>query len=344
MNNYDVIVVGAGPAGCAAAITCAQHGLKVAIVERLSFARHRPGETLHPGFEPLFERLGVLENILDGGFIRPSGSWVKWQHERRFVPFGNDAKGAWRGFQIPRAVLDALLLDRAIAAGAHLLQVGAAKKICLQNNRIIGIQTHAGPLFCKQLIDASGAHGWLARQLGLVARRRSPRLTALYGYKQGVVDESALGMFADELGWYWTAHIGPSLYHWTRLYFEHDQVAHVSAVPAALRPLACAGKTRGADVTWRIHDQAAGEGYFITGDAAAIVDPGASHGVLKALMSGMMAAQCVIDGYTHRGNQHAISQQYRQWIRDWFDADVQKMAEFYQAHPYPPHWLDNLET
>ncbi|MFL1547541.1 NAD(P)/FAD-dependent oxidoreductase [Pseudomonas sp. D47] len=339
MNTYDVIILGAGPAGCSAAISCAQQGLKVALVERLLFPRHRPGETLHPGIEPLLQQLGVAEKVGGDTFIRPEGAWVKWDKDRRFVPFGEDANGPWRGFQIPRATLDELLLDRAIALGVHALQPCQAKQLLVENDRVVGIRTQTEQLFCRHLINASGAHGWLARQLGLATRRYSPALTALYGYKRGTVDERALGIFADRSGWYWTAHIGQGLYHWTRLHFAQDKAPKASAVPGCFEQLVCEGAIQGADVTWRICEQAAGNGYFIIGDAAAVLDPGASHGVLKALMSGMMAARCIVDEHATPAHRQAISLQYCQWLRDWFERDVQKMREFYAAHPFPPRWL-----
>lgn len=343
-GRYDVIIIGAGPAGCSAAICCAQQGLKVALIERLSFPRHRPGETLHPGLEPLLQQLGVAEKIRGDAFVRPAGTWVRWDTERHFVPFGQDQNGPWRGFQIPRAMLDGLLLDRAAASGVHVLQPCQAKTVLQIKDRVVGLQTQAGQLFCRHLIDASGAHGWLARQLRLTSRRCSPPLTAVYGYKRGTVQENTLGIFADPSGWYWTAHIGQQLYHWTRLRFMQDKSPKMAAVPACFEHLPCEGTIRGADVTWSICDQAAGKGYFIIGDAASRLDPGASHGVLKALMSGMMAAQCIADESLNPTHRQAISLQYCQWLRDWFERDVQKMRDFYAAHPFPPCWLESMSA
>lgn len=338
-GHYDVIVTGAGPAGCAAAISCARQGLRVAIVERLPFPRNRPGETLHPGIEPMLQQLGIAEKVRGDEFIRPTGTWVTWDKERHFVAFGADRDGPWRGFQIPRATLDGLLLERAVAVGVDVLQPCQTKAVLLEAGRVTGIRTQTEQLFCTHLVDASGAHGWLARQLGLGSRLYSPALTALYGYKRGTVDERALGIFADETGWYWTAHIGQRLYHWTRLRFAQDKLPRALAVPACLEHLTDEGAIHGADVTWRLCNQAAGNGYFITGDAASVLDPGASHGVLKALMSGIMAAQCIADGRACPAHAAAISVQYCQWLRDGFERDVQKMRELYAAHPFPPDWL-----
>src|ERR1700755_3407527 len=95
----DVLVLGGGPAGCAAAIHCAQRGLKVALLEAKAFPRHRPGETLHPGVEPVLRPLGVLKRVLVANFPRHEGNWISWgEHAVRFESFGRDADGPWRGF------------------------------------------------------------------------------------------------------------------------------------------------------------------------------------------------------------------------------------------------------
>src|SRR5215217_594365 len=105
-SKIDVVVVGCGPAGTASALWCAHHGLRVVLLEREVFPRHRPGETLPPGVEPIFAQLGVAEAIAAAGFTRHPGTWVTWSGPRRFDPFGRDSRGSWYGFQAPREQLD----------------------------------------------------------------------------------------------------------------------------------------------------------------------------------------------------------------------------------------------
>ena len=71
----------------------------------------------------------------------------------------------------------------------------------------------------------------------------------------------------------------------------------------------------------------AGSGYFLCGDAAAVMDPAASHGVLNALMSGMLA------GYLAAAicRQPAREAQAR--------ADTDAMRELYADFRHPPQWL-----
>ena len=65
---WDVIVVGAGPAGCAAATLLAHQGLRVVIVDRAAAPPPKVcGEYLSPGCLPLLERMGVLQSLYEVG-------------------------------------------------------------------------------------------------------------------------------------------------------------------------------------------------------------------------------------------------------------------------------------
>src|SRR5258706_2815760 len=66
----DAIVIGAGPAGCAAAAFLAEHGHRVLILEREKFPRYHIGESLLPfTYEPL-ERLGLIGQIRKSAFVQ----------------------------------------------------------------------------------------------------------------------------------------------------------------------------------------------------------------------------------------------------------------------------------
>ncbi len=342
MNHFDVLVVGGGPAGSAAAISCAQRGLRVAQLEGQGFPRFRPGESLHPGIEPLLQQLGVADQVCSQGTIRFPGQWVQWDGPPRFSGFGEDLAGPWLGFQIARARLDAELLQRAEMLGVRVLQPCRARRLLTHDRRVIGLESDSGPLFAPYLIDASGATGWLSRQFSLKVRRHSPQLIARYGYLKGCIDpyEQTPHLRADPDGWTWVARVEDQLLHWTRLCFDKSSPKSRS-VPEHLQRLPFAGSIRGADVSWRISAALAGAGFFTVGDAASVLDPAASHGVLKALMTGMQAAQAVFDCLQQPDVQYEAQAQYSRWVRDWFERDLMQMHRFYGAHPCPPDWLEH---
>ena len=86
----DVLILGAGPAGCAAAIRARHAGLQVTLIERLAQPKVAPGETLHPGIEPILVQLGVWNQILAEHFHRHRGIWVEWDGPHRFQPYSCD--------------------------------------------------------------------------------------------------------------------------------------------------------------------------------------------------------------------------------------------------------------
>lgn len=324
----DVLVVGGGPAGSAAAIAAASQELRVVLCEREAFPRERVGEALHPGVEGLLRQLGVADELSAVTGARFEGVEIDWAGERRFEAFGADADGPWRGFQVDRAAFDAMLLDRARALGVDVRQPCAVLEPRLDGDRVVGAATSAGDVACRLLIDASGPARWLQRRLDLPSIERSPLLVVRYGYVCGDCPdrEAAPALRGDETGWTWIARVGPGRFQWVRL----DLAGRARARdwrPDALAGLRPEGPSRGAEMGWRLN-QAAGPGWMIAGDAAAMLDPTSSHGVLKALMSGFMAGQtakAMLDG----GDEAAGTTAYRNWVEGWFNTDVAALRAMY---------------
>ena len=89
-------------------------------------------------------------------------------------------------------------------------------------------------------------------------------------------------------------------------------------------------------MTWRIVSQPAGPGYVCVGDAAAVLDPASSHGVLKGLMSGMMAVHVIAQAESGTASMTAATEAYSAWLREWFQADARALRRMYQDLPHPP--------
>src|SRR5579872_1851020 len=159
----DVIIVGGGPAGSAAAIRCAQFGLNAALLEREVFPRDRPGESLHPGFETLLDQLGALDAVLSADFLRFDGNWVHCRGETTFEAFQPTDTGAIRGLQAFRREFDAILLDQARELGVEIVQPGKALKPLVEGSRVTGVETGNGEMKAAFVIDAAGRGNWLAR-------------------------------------------------------------------------------------------------------------------------------------------------------------------------------------
>jgi flavin-dependent dehydrogenase len=106
-------------------------------------------------------------------------------------------------------------------------------------------------------------------------------------------------------------------------------------LPAEFSGMARRGPARGADVTWRIAERVADAGWFMVGDAAAILDPASSHGVLKALMSGMMAGQLITAIVRKGAPEREAAAVYQAWLAGWFATDAARLTEFYRQLKAP---------
>lgn len=327
--DADVVVVGGGPGGAAAAIAAAMRGLRVVLCEREPGERDRPGETLHPGVEPLLAQLGVGDRLAPSIGVRHPGIWIEWGGPRRFEAFGEDAGNPWQGLQVWRADFDALLLDRARDLGVEVRAGCAASAPLLRDGKVSGVMAPDGEISAGLVIDATGASRWLGRALGIANPPRSPQLVARYGYVEGSCparDDAPL-LVGDASGWTWTARVRPRIYQWTRVRFGRTDAG--GGPPDELAGLAPHGPVRGADVTWRVADRTAGPGWFMVGDAAAILDPTSSHGVLKGLMTGMMAAHLGAACLRGKAPPDESAAAYHDWISRWFATDARQLQTFY---------------
>lgn len=328
------MVVGGRPAGSAAAIVARSYGLSVALFERNASPALRPGEAAHPGIEPLLKRLGVTDAVQKAGFLRFDGHWVSWGGEPlRFMPFGRDEQGVWKGFQLWRPDFDAILLEGATRAGATIVRPCGELRPIIEGNRVAGIETPAGGWRCAFVIDATGPRRWLARALNLRIERCGPSRAAWFNYAEGecpFLDQRSPMIASDACGWTWIARVRPRVYQWVRVPLKEPRPPK-GWCPGEFDGLRPMGPRRGGDVTPAIINPTAGPGYFLAGDAASILDPLSSHGLLKALMSGMKAAHHSAAALRYGVSPHAAANAYHLWLAEWFRHDHSNLCDLYRV-------------
>jgi len=317
---WDLLIIGAGPAGCAAAIQARRAGLAVLVVEASERRYATPGETLHPGVEPIFERLFVREAILREDFHRHRGIWVEWDLPRRFQAYGEDEGRPWLGFQVDRGRLNDILRAAALDLGVELRRV-APDGLLDDATGVKGLIADGGALRARWTADATGRQAWLAHQLKLPRRRCSPSMVARFGWTNDA-DAALEGqphIKANQRGWSWVAPLGGK------------RTAHVALEVCAEDE--GSSKQPGTDVTWRIHPDCVGPGYFLLGDAAAVLDPLSSHGVLRAMMTGLLCGHLVFAHRKQRLGTADVVHHYKSWLTQQFESDVSALNALYRRHP-----------
>ena len=115
-DNYDVIVVGGGPAGASTAALVAEHGYKVLVLERAELPRFHVGESLIPETYWPLKRLGLIERLKASAFPRKYSVQFVSDGYKESAPFYFDMYNAHESsvtWQVERGQFDKMLLDRA---------------------------------------------------------------------------------------------------------------------------------------------------------------------------------------------------------------------------------------
>ncbi|MEH2434079.1 MAG: hypothetical protein V7K25_07475 [Nostoc sp.] len=80
-------------------------------------------------------------------------------------------------------------------------------------------------------------------------------------------------------------------------------------------------------------------GYFLIGDAAMVLDPTSSHGVLKAIMSGIWVSHAIASELLGNLTEQQAIDHYCLWIHNWFQHDVKNLSSLIAKLPNPPFWI-----
>jgi flavin-dependent dehydrogenase len=302
MTAYDVLVVGAGPAGCATAVRTARAGLSTAMLDRARAGRTWAGESLPPGMGHLMRSV-FGPNVLSEDRHRLSmGTRSVWGSpdlvETDFLtnPLGE-------GWLLDRARFDADARDAAAAAGVAIIEVRRllalsrgpkAWRLGMDNG------THLSARF---LVDATGRSAALLRKLRIGRGAADRQVALLATYPDDGDAYSGTTVEAVREGWWYTTPLPGArrvlayltdedlwrdgLRDWHALLGETLHIARCAG-QNALKARAAAYPAETAHAK-----RVAGDDWIAVGDAAASFDPLSSQGLATAVIMGSKAGDAI---------------------------------------------------
>jgi flavin-dependent dehydrogenase len=332
--THDVLIAGAGPAGCVAAIVLARAGARVRLLDRATFPRDKLcGDTLNPGALGVLRRLGLTvadEALPIAGMLvtGPNGARVDAVYP-----------GGVTGRAIVRRALDERLLRSAAAAGVDVDDGVLVRRVLLDTvrQRVAGlvVRGRSGgdlPIHARVVVGADGRESRLARGLGLAGHPTRPRRWAVGAYFTGVREMSDRGEMHVRVGHYiGVAPVPGGLVNVCVVTADRERLKHphlliadaiardpvlgerfsravLASRPVVLGPLAVECRVPGMP------------GLLLAGDAAGFIDPMTGDGLRFALRGAELAAseaQRMLQTGDDRGHLRLAAATRREFSGKW---------------------------
>lgn len=319
--SVDVLVVGGGPAGAAAAYWLAERGRSVTVLERKRFPREKTcGDGLTPRAVAELEAMGLADALAD----------CQRYEGLRSIAHGVTLEMRWpdhplypdHGYVVRRRDLDEMVLDRAVKAGADVRTATAASAPLTEGGLVTGVvatDTETGvteELRARYLVVADGSNSRFGRALGAARDRTYPMGMAVRGYFESPYHddpwiESHLdirdrdGNHLPGYGWVFpvgdgTVNVGVGLLStfsgWKNVNTSKLMDAFVETAPQrwGISPeSSCGPPTGGKLPTGGSVTPKVGPTWVTAGDAGGLVNPFNGEGIAYAYETGRMAAEAV---------------------------------------------------
>lgn len=325
-TDCDALIIGAGPAGSAAAALLAEHGHRVLVLEREKFPRYHIGESLVPfTYQPLL-RLGLIPKMKSSAFVRKYSVQFVSASGKASQPFyffnRYDRETVAQTWQVLRSEFDQMLMNNAREKGAQVIEEITVKELVRENGRVVGAraQKKSGETVefrAPITLDCTGKESFSTVRNGWRVKDPYLNKVAVWTYYEGAkrdpgLDEGTTTVaYVPEKGWFWYI---PQHHDMVSVgvvaegkYLSRDGVKAPEEIFQReigqnlwIKEHLAPGRQTGdyfLTSEFSYHSKhCASEGLLLVGDAFAFLDPVFSSGVMLALKSGHLVGETVHAG------------------------------------------------
>ena len=351
----DVIIVGGGPAGWAAAITLRQLYQKVTVITRNENLHYKPGESLAASAVSSLKALGVWERFLADKHLPNYAKSSAWgSDELQHYNYIQSAIG--HGWTIDRERFEYSLSQQALKLGVEVytLEKGLTAKVLTDNTW--QFTTSEKSWQSEFAIDATGRNSWLARQAGVKRIQHDKQIALVAFLKPFKRHEHQQVSMVETVpnGWWYSAIMpdgrmavvfftnpkstaikdacDPMIWQQLLQETKHTQQRvqeHYFQIESTIKPTG----TNSSHLS-----QFYASNWAAVGDAAICLDPISSHGLGLALVSGRDAAQAVTSAM---GGNNTSFHSYRDTLQkmlSYYQSERRKYYQMERRWPESPYW------
>ena len=318
-RHCDVLVIGGGPAGSTVAPLLAEKGYQVVLLDKARHPRFHIGESLLPANLPLFEQLGVADEVRAIGMEKWGAEFVSPYHEHKQAFHFAEAwdKSMPHAYQVKRAEFDTVLIRNAARKGVEVHEGCKVRAVDFQPTGALVHAVHDDgreeAWQARFVVDASGRDTFLANRFQIKQRNPRHNSSAVYGHfadakrNEGQA-EGNITIFWFEHGWFWFIPLQGNItsvgmvtwpyYMKTRgqrslKQFLTDGIERCPALATLLRGAELVNEVEATGNFSYVSERNHGPNYLLLGDAYAFIDPVFSSGVWLAMNSGVIGAEAI---------------------------------------------------
>ncbi|MBU0622005.1 MAG: tryptophan 7-halogenase [Gammaproteobacteria bacterium] len=319
-TSCEVLVIGGGPAGSTIAALLAQRGRDVLMLEKSKHPRFHIGESLLPMNMPMFEELGLLDEIKRIGIVKLGAEFVSpWHPAPVMIDFNDSLDNTWpSAYQVRRDEFDEVMFKNAAAKGARVVEECKVTdvKFLPKEGALVDTLDKDGKtqrIRTKFVVDASGRDTFLSNHFQMKHRNKKHNSAAMFGHFSGVKRlegevEGNISLFWFDHGWFWfiplpdgNTSIGATCWPYymkTRgktdlTQFFMDTIAMCPALMERMKDAKLETPVTATGNFSYLSERSSGENYILLGDAFAFIDPIFSSGVFLAMASSFAGATAV---------------------------------------------------